>query len=726
MLRPFSKEVFLKKSFIKILFLLLVLGAIGSFFHFGLGSYLSLESLKANQQSLENYIQENFIVSALTFLLTYIFITALSLPGAALLTLASGALFGVLGGTLLASVASTTGATLAFLGSRFLFRSSVEGKLGDRLRPLEEGLAKEGALYLLTLRLVPVFPFFLVNLLMGLTKMKTSQFFFVSQIGMLPGTFAYVYAGTEISKIDSFKSVLSPQILFAFALLGLLPWISKTIMTIWKQGRYLRKFKKPAKFDYNMIVLGGGSAGLVSAFIAAAVKAKVALIEKHKMGGDCLNTGCVPSKTLLRSAKAMKEASRLGEFGILASNPTLNFKKVMERVREVIRTIEPNDSMERYRGLGVECFSGKAEVLSPYEVQVNGQTLTSKNIVLATGARPSVPEIPGLHDVRFLTSDNIWDLQELPRRFLILGGGPIGCELAQAFRRLGSEVILIERNSRLMMKEDPEVSEFISDKFKKEGLDVRLNHTAIRFSTIDKQKKLICKDSLGNEITIEFDEVLLALGRKANTEGFGLEKLGIELNPSGTIATDEYLRTTRYPNIFACGDVAGPFQFTHAASHQAWFVAVNSLFGRLRKFKVDYRVLPWCTFTDPEVGRVGLNEQEAKEKGVAYQVTRYSLGHLDRALADGEAEGFVKVLTPPGSDRILGVTLVGPHAGEFLAEWVLAMKHGIGMNKILSTIHSYPTLAEANKFAAGVWKKANAPEWVYPWLVKFHAFCRRS
>jgi dihydrolipoamide dehydrogenase len=502
-----------------------------------------------------------------------------------------------------------------------------------------------------------------------------------------------------------------------------LPLISKWLINYIRSGKHLRKYKKPKHFDYNMVVIGAGSAGLVSAYIASAVNAKVALIEKNKMGGDCLNTGCVPSKALIRSAKILNYFKRAEEFGLEKQNPQFDFSKVMERVQKVIKEVEPHDSIARYTELGVDCITGAAEILSPYEVRVNGKILTTKNIVVATGAGPLIPPIPGLEQIKYLTSDNIWKLRELPKRLIILGGGPIGCELAQCFARFGSKVTIVEMSERILAREDADASTFVSDAFKKEFVDIRTSHKALRLEIKDEEKYLIC-ESNGKEVRIAFDEILLALGRRANIKGFGLEKLDVEISKRGTIVADDYLRTTNFPNIFACGDVTGPYQFTHTASHQAWYVAVNALFSPFKKFKVDYKVIPWCTFTDPEVARVGLNELEAKEKGIDYEVTKYGIDDLDRAIADSEAHGFVKVLTVPGKDKILGVTIVGNHAGDIIAEYVSAMKFGFGLNKILGTIHIYPTLSEANKSAAGVWKKAHSPQFALRLLRKFHTWRR--
>lgn len=707
------------------------MGKVGAFFLIGallagyywfeLDRYASLESLKAHQVSLQSYYSENPTSVVWVFVLIYILSTALSLPGAAILTLAAGAIFGLGLGTLLVSASSTIGATLAFLASRFLMRDFIQNKFNEKLASINLGMEKEGAFYLFTLRLIPVFPFFLINLLMGLTRIRAVTFFFVSQLGMLPGTVAYVNAGTQLARIESLAGVLSLELLLSFAFLGVLPLLSKWMIGLIQSQKHLRKYKTPDHFDYNMVVIGAGSAGLVSAFIAAAVKAKVALIEKHKMGGDCLNTGCVPSKALIRSAKILNYFKRANEFGFEALPAKFEFSKIMERVQRVVQEIEPHDSVKRYTDMGVECFAGNAKIRSPYEVEVDGKVLTTKNIVIATGASPLVPQIPGLAEVAYLTSDNVWNLRELPKRLIVLGGGPIGCELAQSFARFGSQVTIVEMAPRIMAREDEDVSAFVEERFRKEGISVLTAHKALR---VEADEKVLVCEFRGVETKVNFDEILVALGRKANVKGFGLEDLNIEISNKGTVVADEYLRTTNFPNIFACGDVTGPYQFTHTASHQAWYVAVNALFSPFKKYKVDYRVIPWCTFTDPEIARVGLSETEAKEKGLSFEMNYYKLDDLDRAIAEGEAHGFVKVLTPPGSDKILGVTIVGSHAGDIISEFVTAMKYSLGLNKILGTIHIYPTFAEANKYTAGVWKRKNAPQRVLEFLAKFHSWRR--
>jgi len=700
---------------------------IAAFFALGGHRVLTFENVKAQQASLQATFAAHPWQTALAYFGAYIAITGLSLPGAAAMTLLGGAVFGLAWGTLIVSFASSIGATLAFLASRFLLRDWVQGRYGQQLRALNEGFAREGGFYLFTLRLIPAVPFFAINLAMGLVPIRAWTFYWVSQLGMLAGTLVYVNAGRQLGRIESASGILSPGLVGAFVLLGLFPLAAAKVIDAVKARRVYARWTRPRRFDRNLVVIGAGSAGLVSAYIAAAVKAKVTLVEKHQMGGDCLNTGCVPSKALIKTARVLTQIRNAQSYGIKAAPAEVDFAEVMARVQRVVKEIEPHDSVERYIGLGVECLEGEAKIVSPWEVRINlknGNTtlITTRAIVIAAGAEPFVPPIPGIDKVGCLTSETLWDLRELPRRLVVLGGGPIGCELAQAFARLGSRVTQVEMLPRLLPREDPEVSEMVRQKFAEEGIDVLLRHKAKQFK-IEESGKILVAESEGGEVRIEFDRLLCAVGRVARTSGYGLEELGIPTTRARTIETNEYLQTI-YPNIYACGDVAGPFQFTHTASHQAWYAAVNALFAPLRRFRADYSVIPWATFTDPEVARVGLSESEAKERNVPHEVTVYGIDELDRAIADGTAHGMVKVLTAPGSDRILGATIVGEHAGDLIAEFVTAMRHGLGMNKILGTIHVYPTLAEANKYAAGTWKRAHAPQGALRAVEKFHAWMR--
>ena len=699
--------------------------AVVAFFAFGLGRYLSLEFIKSQQGQLEAWRAANPLVAALTFFGIYIAVTALSLPGATILTLAAGAIFGLGWGSLIASFAASIGATLAFLISRLVLRDWVQTRFGERLAAINDGVRKDGAFYLFTLRVVPLFPFFLINLAMGLTQIGVLTFYWVSQLGMLVGTVVYVNAGTQLARIDKLSDVLSPGVLASLALLGLFPLIAKKGVDLFRARKTTRRWKKPARFDRNLVVIGAGSAGLVSAYIAAAVKAKVTLVEKDQLGGECLYTGCVPSKALIRTARFLSLMKRAPEFGVRSAHAEFDFADAMARVQRVIQAIAPHDSIERYTTLGVDVVIGAARVVSPWEVEVtqaDGQVrrLTTRSIVIATGARPVVPPIPGIEQVEVLTSETVWNLRQRPDRLVVLGGGPIGSELAQTFARLGSQVTQVEMAPRLLMREDVDASDLVTARFRAEGIDVRLNHTARRIEVVAGEKVLIAEHAQ-REVRIPFDALLVAVGRSANLKGFGLEELGVATGR--TVEVNAYLQTN-FPNIYAAGDVAGPYQFTHTASHQAWYATVNALFDPFKKFRADYRVIPWATFVDPEVARVGLNELEANEKKVPYEVTTYALDGLDRAIADGEAHGFVKVLTVPGKDSILGVTIVGAHAADVLAEYVLAMKHGLGLNKILGTIHTYPTMSEANKYVAGAWKRAHQPHRLLAWVARFHAWQR--
>jgi len=721
----------------KFLILLLVAVLVALFFAFDLHTYMTLEGLKSGLGHLHAWRDAEPVQMALGYFLLYVLVTSLSLPGALVLTLAGGAIFGFVEGFVLVSFASTIGATLAFIAARYVLRDWVQQRFGDNLKPMNEGIAKDGAFYLFTLRLVPGFPFFLINLLMGLTTMRTFTYYWVSQVGMLAGTVIYVNAGTQLAAIDSLREIVSPQILVSLAALGLFPLVAKKILNSVTQNKIYAKWnsQKPKTFDRNVVVIGAGAAGLVTSYIAAAVKAKVTLVEAHKMGGDCLNYGCVPSKALIKSAKVAQQMRQADLYGLKAVQPSFSFRQVMARVNEIVKKIEPHDSVERYTGLGVEVLQGYGRVINPWTVEIKDahghvQRLTTRSIVIAAGAAPFVPPLPGLDTVGYVTSDTLWEkfsvLDAPPRRLVVLGGGPIGCELTQAFARLGSLVTQIEMSSRLLSREDQEVSLALTESLRADGVSVMTEHKAVRCELTEVDgvlTKSIVVEHKGIEQRIEFDELLCAVGRVARLQGYGLEELGIPTQR--TVVTNDYLETL-YPNIYAAGDVAGPYQFTHTAAHQAWYAAVNALFGQFRRFKVDYSVIPAATFTSPEIARVGLNEQEAKHQGIAYEVTRYGIDDLDRAIADSTDHGFVKVLTVPGKDKILGVTIVGEQAGELLAEFVLAMKHGLGLNKILGTIHTYPTLAESNKYVAGEWRRAHTNPTVLSWLARYHNWRRGS
>lgn len=708
---------------------LLVAGAI--FFALDGTRFFSLAYIQQSQASFAALYAAQPVQVVLLFFAGYVAVTALSLPGAALMTLAAGASFGLMVGTVVVSLASTVGATLAMLAARYVLRDAIQARFGQRLVTVHEGLEKEGAFYLFTLRLIPVVPFFALNLLMGLTRIKTLTYFWVSMLGMFAGTVVFVNAGTQLARIDSLRSIASPALIGSFVLLGVLPWGIKRLVQFFKRRRVYARWKaqRPARFDRNLIVIGAGAGGLVSAYIAAAVKAKVTLVEAHKMGGDCLNYGCVPSKTLIRSATLAHQIRHAADYGMAAGAPRISFKAVMQRIEAVIRTIAPHDSMERYAGLGVEVLTGHARITNPWTVEITlnsggSQTLTTRSIVIATGSQPVVPDLPGLADVGFVTSDTLWStfaaLDDVPPQLVVLGGGPIGCELAQAFARLGSRVTQVELGPRLMAREDEEVSTLVRAALTRDGVTVLTGHQALRCDVNGGVKSLVVAHA-GGETRLEFDQLLCAVGRSARLTGYGLNELGIPTHR--TVDTNAYLQTV-YPNIYAAGDVAGPFQFTHVAAHQAWYAAVNALFGEFKLFKADYSVIPQATFVVPEVARVGLNEQEAKAQQVPFELTRYNLDDLDRAIVDGHTQGFVSVLTVPGKDTILGVTIVASHAAELLAEYVLAMRHGLGLSKILGTVHIYPTMAEANKYAAGAWKRAHAPQRLLAWVKRYHGFKR--
>ena len=696
--------------------------ALGCFYFFDLGRFITLGFVQSQIMALQEFRETNFPLAAVLYFLAYVVITAFSIPGAIIVTLLGGAMFGLFWGTLLASFASSIGATAAFLIARLLLRDWVQSRFGDSLTPINEGIEKDGEFYLFSLRMVPLFPFFLVNLAMGLTPIRVRSFYCISQLGMLMGTVVYVNAGVELARINSLSDLVSAPVLASLALLGVFPLIGRAIVNRLKRKKLTKQYPRPESFDANVVVIGGGSAGLVAAIIAAGAKAKTVLIEKNKMGGDCLNTGCVPSKTLIRSGRIMSYIRRAEEFGLMGATAQVDFAAVMERVQSVIKTIEPHDSVERFTSLGVECVQGEAFIKSPYEVAVGERTITTRSIIVASGARPLIPEVTGLEDTDYLTSDTIWKLRELPKRLLVVGAGPIGCELAQAFNHLGSQVTQVDKAERIMPREDAEVSAAVTTQFEKDGITVLTEHSLCHFFAESGEKKVEVTNNCKTRV-LEFDQVLIAAGRKPNTENFGLEELDVALTPSGTIEINSAMQTS-YPNIYACGDVAGPYQFTHIASFQAYFASLNALLGGLWRLRANYRVVPWATFTNPEVARVGLSEQEAQQHEIGYELTRYELDLHDRALADGEAHGFVKVLTVPGTDRILGVSIVGYHAGELIGEFVFAMTHGLGLKKISAVTHIYPTLSESNKFAANAWRSDRLPDKYFPYIERFFRWQR--
>jgi len=705
----------------KILIVTILVAFISALFVFDAQQYLSPEFYQA-------WFAKEPLLTGLMFFAIYVFMTALSIPGAAAMTLIGGAIFGLGWGLVLISFASTLGATLAFIISRLLFKDWVQSNFSEHLKTINAGVEKDGAFYLFTLRLIPIVPFFVINLVMGLMPIRIFTFYWVSQLGMLAGTAVFVNAGAQLGQLDnlSLSGILTPGIFGSFVLLAIFPWIARTLLKRFKNNRLLSKFTRPKTFDDNLLVIGAGAGGLVSSYIAAATKAKVTLIEKHKMGGDCLNTGCVPSKALIHAAGLAHDMREAKEVGIHAADINVDFAQVMQSVQGGITEVEPHDSIERYSNLGVNCLTGTATIIDPWTVEVqteNGvQRRTARNLIIAAGARPKVFPVEGLEEVGYYTSDTLWGITEQPKNLLVVGAGPIGCELAQSFHRLGSKVTMVDPAPQILGREDSDVVQAVTDQFISEGVQLKLDSLPTLYKIVDGQKIAVLKTPQGTE-EVEFDALLIAVGREANTTGYGLEALDIQLDKRGNIAVDEHLQTSM-PGVFAVGDVIGGYQFTHVSAHEAWYASVNALFGHFKKFKVDYSNVSWATYTDPQVGRVGLNELTAKEQNIAYEVTRFDLGELDRAIVDKATKGFVKVLTVPGKDKILGATIVGAIAGELIAEFVFAMQHGLGLNKILGTVHAYPTMMEANKYVAGEWKRNHAPEKLLTWVEKLHGWRR--
>ena len=452
---------------------------------------------------------------------------------------------------------------------------------------------------------------------------------------------------------------------------------------------------------YDLIVIGGGSGGLVCAAGGAGLGAKVALIEKKKLGGDCLNTGCVPSKALLRSAHIIHDFKKAKTYGIKESHIQFDFSDIMARVKAIQKAIEPHDSPERFHSLGVDVKFGAYTFKNPHELTNGEETLYGKRIVIATGSSPFVPPIPGCEEKKCLTSDSLWHLTTLPKRLVVIGGGPIGSEVAQAFARFGSQVTLIDMAHGILPREDLDLKNFVQKAFLEEGIQFRFN-AQLKKVHHSSSSHTVTFEYQGKEETLECDGIFVSVGRKPNVGGLELDKVGIATHKGG-IVINLYCQTT-LPHVYACGDVAGPYQFTHFADYQARLILRNALFPG--KTKADYRVVPWCTYTDPELARVGLSQTEAQQKNIPHDVFTYDLSDLDRAVCDSQGQGMVKVLTQKGKDQILGAAIVGFHAGDLLQEFVFAMKHNLGLKSISQTIHPYPTMSEATRRVSDLWMKS--------------------
>jgi pyruvate/2-oxoglutarate dehydrogenase complex dihydrolipoamide dehydrogenase (E3) component/uncharacterized membrane protein YdjX (TVP38/TMEM64 family) len=673
----------------KLALILVIIAAIAAFFILGGSDYLTLGTLKGARDGLSAIVTEQPIAAALAFIATYIVIVALSLPGAAIMTLAAGALFGLIEGVALASIASTIGATLAMLAARFVARDWVRKRFPRAVEAVDKGVAKDGAVYLLSLRLAPVFPFFLVNLAMGLTAMPVVRYALVTWAGALPGTIAYTFAGTQLARIARPSDALSPGLIAAFLGLALVPLLGKWIANGVQRRRALGKFRRPKKFDANLIVIGAGSGGLVASLVAAQLEAKVVLIERAEMGGDCLNTGCVPSKSLIRVARSVAEIRKSSLFGVTIAEPSVDFGAVMRRLNETVATIAPNDSVERFRGLGVDVRLGEARLVDPWTVTIDGGApISAPEIIIATGAAPVVPPIPGLAKSNFATSETLWTklsaMDRVPKRVAVLGAGPIGCELGQALQRLGSQVTIVAMSEQLLEREDKEAADIVARALQKDGVALKLGAVVERVEGEALQ--------LGSE-QVPFDLLIVAVGRKARLEGFGLDAF-------------DYISM---PHIRFVGDAAGGEQFTHFAGHSGAIAAINALIGRFGRLKYD-KLVPRVTFTSPEVASVGLTEAQAKEQKREVEVFTYPLAEADRAVIDGVGEGLVKLVSAKGKDRVLGATIVAPNAGDLIVPWILAIKNGVGLKAMQSLIYPYPTMSEAGRAAAGEWRKAHSSE----------------
>ncbi len=660
----------------------------------------------------------------------YAVLTVAMIPGSAL-TIGSGLIFGFWKGFAVVTVGANLGALGAFLLARTLFRERAEALARGQktFRAVDSAIAREGFRIVLLLRLSPVFPFTVLNVLLGVTGISAASYVLANLIGMLPGTLMFVYLGT-LGEAAAGTQSLGQTVL---RIVGLAATVVVTVVIT----RIARRALKAASLDgganpgvapeaapvgagaktipgdaydqallasvkptahvnpipqdrYNLVVIGAGTAGLVTAAGGAGLGAKVALIEKHMFGGDCLNVGCVPSKGIIRAGRAAAAVREAGAFGIrLAGEPRIDFAATMERMRRLRAGIAPHDSVKRFSELGIDVYLGEGRFTGPDEIEVGGNKLRFQAAVIATGARATFPRIPGIEEVEPLTNENVFTLTELPRSLILLGAGAIGCEMAQTFRRLGSEVTIVIRGNRIMTREDPDAALIVQRKFEQEGIRV-LTGSAIKRAEKRGGKKVIVIERDGSEESVEADQILIGMGRAPNVEGLGLSAAGIAYGTEG-VTVDANMRTTN-PRVFAAGDICSRLKFTHAADAQARIVLRNALFfGRARATDL---VIPWCTYTDPEIAHVGCYEKEARDRGLAVTTFTVPLEDVDRAILDGETEGFGRIHLKSGTDRILGATVVASHAGDMIGELTMAIQNGLGAGKLASVIHPYPTQGE--------------------------------
>lgn len=690
----------------KVGLLVLIIICVIMFYHLDGNQYLNFENLKSHHQELFTFYQQNPLRFTLIYFFLYVGLVALSFPGATVLSLAGGYIFGFIKGLLIINWASTIGASIAFLIARFFFKDYLQRKFHYTFQKINQGMDREGNQYLLTLRLIPVFPFFLINILMGLTNISLLRFFIVSLIGMLPGTAVYVWAGTSLQNINSVSDIFTAKLITIFFLVGLIPILQSRILIYLKQKKHYSQFKTPKNYDYNLIVIGGGAAGLVNAYIATNLKAKVLLVEEDKMGGECLNYGCVPSKALISLSKTKKYSKA-------------NFYDLKNEIAKIIESIAPHDSVDRYKEMGVECVKGKASLISPFEVQINGTKYTGRKIIIATGAKPIYPNIKGLDVNKVFDYESIWKIENLPEKLVIIGGGAIGCELALAFSNLGTKVTIIEQNE-VLGTEDRDVASLVMKGLIGNNIDICEKSDLL---TINHDKCSITFRNKNEVSEVPFDVLLIACGKIGNTDSISTT-LNLDLDSKKFILVNEYLETLKYRNIYACGDVNGLKQLTNAAAHQAWYTSVNALFGNWKKFSIEHDYIPHAVFVEPEIARVGVNELEALRNNLEYDLYHFDSSDLDRNLIERKKLGIIKVLTIKNTDQILGVTIVGEAASEIIAEYVLAMKYKLGLNKVLATSHIYPSFSEQNKYVAGVWKKRSVPGVILKVLKKYHQLVR--
>ncbi|MBA3536096.1 MAG: FAD-dependent oxidoreductase [Tatlockia sp.] len=694
--------------------LILLLGLLILFFSLRLDKYLTFTSLRENRATLISWTKEHFFMAALLYMSCYTLAVAASVPGAVFLTLAGGFLFGVVFGTVFVIVSATLGATALFFAVRTSFGDWLAKSALSWLGRMREGFQQNAFSYLLMLRLVPLFPFWVVNIVPALLGVDAKTFIITTFFGILPGSIVYVMVGNGLSHV--FEANQTPNLGIIFDIKVLLPLLALAALSfipiLYKRVNPKEQKKNPKtnQIKCDLSIIGAGAGGLSVAAVAAQLGLKVVLLESGKMGGDCLNYGCVPSKSLLAAGKIAYQLRHAAQFGISSKGLEIDFKKVMQQVHAVIKVLAKNDSVERFESLGVQVIKAVARFSGVNTLVAQDRVIEARRIVIATGSSPFKPPIPGLEDTPYLTNETIFNLTEQPKHLIVIGGGPIGCELAQAFSMLGSKITLIE-GFNLLPKDDVDCVAILRAQLKAMGIIIHEQAKVLGVEPHAHGGIKVSINQAGEKLAIRGSHLLIATGRRANVENLDLEKAGIVYSNKG-IEVNSRLQTSNR-RVYALGDVVGPYQFTHMATYQAGIVLRNIAFKI--PAKVDYRAIPWVTYTLPEIAHVGLLAEEAL-KHADIQFTEWSFLENDRAQTEHSLEGKIKIISDK-KGRVLGVTIVGAHAGELILPWVIAIREKRTLRSFTDAVSPYPTLSEISKRVAGEFYKSKLFSNKTRWLV---------